>query len=59
MRAATPLPGADPVRVPGDGKAALRTRNLAEGIPLHPALRRELDALAGELDLAPLDDGAG
>jgi LDH2 family malate/lactate/ureidoglycolate dehydrogenase len=59
MRAAAPLPGAEAVRVPGDGKAALRARNLAEGIPLHPALRRELDALAGELGLAPLDSGAG
>jgi LDH2 family malate/lactate/ureidoglycolate dehydrogenase len=54
MRAATPLPGADPVRVPGDGKAALRARNLTEGIPLHPALRDDLDALATELGLAVL-----
>jgi LDH2 family malate/lactate/ureidoglycolate dehydrogenase len=54
MRAATPLPGADPVRVPGDGKAALRARNMAAGIPLHPALRRDLDALATALDVQPL-----
>jgi LDH2 family malate/lactate/ureidoglycolate dehydrogenase len=59
MRAATPLPGADPIRVPGDGKAALRARNVAEGIPLHPALRREFDTLAGELDVPPLTAGAG
>lgn len=54
MRAATPLPGADPIRVPGDGKAALRARNMAAGIPLHPALRRDLDALATALDVQPL-----
>ena len=59
MRAATPLPGADPVRVPGDGKAALRARNRADGIPLHPALRRELDTLAEELGLPQLAPGVG
>jgi LDH2 family malate/lactate/ureidoglycolate dehydrogenase len=59
MRAATPLPGADPVRVPGDGKAALYARNRADGIPLHPALRRELDTLAGELGLPQLAPGVG
>lgn len=54
MRAATPLPGVDGVRVPGDGKAALHARNLAEGIPIHAALRRELDAIAADLGLAPM-----
>jgi LDH2 family malate/lactate/ureidoglycolate dehydrogenase len=54
MRASAPLPGHDPVRVPGDGRGARRARNLAEGIPLHAALRRELDAIAGECGVAPL-----
>jgi LDH2 family malate/lactate/ureidoglycolate dehydrogenase len=54
MRAAPPLPGFDAVRVPGDGKAALRARNRAEGVPLHAALRRDLDAIAAELALPPL-----
>jgi LDH2 family malate/lactate/ureidoglycolate dehydrogenase len=54
MRASAPLPGHDPVRVPGDGRGALRARNLAEGIPLHAALRRELDAIAAECGVAPL-----
>jgi LDH2 family malate/lactate/ureidoglycolate dehydrogenase len=58
MRAATPLPGAGPVRVPGDGRAALRARNRAEGILLHAALCRDLDALAGELGLPRLASGA-
>ena len=59
MRAATPLPGVGTVRVPGDGKAALRARNMSEGIPLHPALRRDLDALAVEIGLPPLSARAG
>jgi LDH2 family malate/lactate/ureidoglycolate dehydrogenase len=54
MRASAPLPGHDPVRVPGDGRGALRARTLAEGLPLHAALRRELDAIAGECGVAPL-----
>jgi LDH2 family malate/lactate/ureidoglycolate dehydrogenase len=54
MRASTPLPGHDPVRVPGDGRGALRARNLTEGIPLHAALRRELDAIAAECGVAAL-----
>ncbi len=54
MRASPPLPGHDPVRVPGDGRGSLRARNLAEGIPLHAALRRELDAIAAECGVAPL-----
>jgi LDH2 family malate/lactate/ureidoglycolate dehydrogenase len=54
MRASEPLPGHDPVRVPGDGRGALRARNLAEGIPVHAALKRELDTIAAECGVAPL-----
>jgi LDH2 family malate/lactate/ureidoglycolate dehydrogenase len=54
MRASPPLPGHDPVRVPGEGRGALRALNLSEGIPLHAALRRELDAIAAECGVAPL-----
>lgn len=54
MRGASPLPGFDAVRVPGDGKGALRARNLAEGVPVHASLRRELGAIAAELRLPPL-----
>ena len=52
MRASPPLPGHDPVRIPGDGRGAARDRRAAEGLPLHPALRRELDAIAAELGIA-------
>jgi LDH2 family malate/lactate/ureidoglycolate dehydrogenase len=54
MRASAPLPGHDPVRVPGDGKKAARAARLANGIALHPALRAELDRVAQDLAIAPL-----
>jgi LDH2 family malate/lactate/ureidoglycolate dehydrogenase len=54
MRASPPLPGHDAVRVPGDGREAARAERLAKGIALHPALRAELDRIAGDLAIAPL-----
>lgn len=53
FRASDPLPGHDPVRVPGDGREAARRQREAEGIALHAGLRRELDAIAAELGVAP------
>ena len=41
FRVSPPLPGHDPVRIPGDGRGAARDRRAAEGLPLHSALRRE------------------
>jgi LDH2 family malate/lactate/ureidoglycolate dehydrogenase len=54
MRASPPLPGHDAVRVPGDGREAARSRRLAEGIALHPALKTELDKVAKDLAIPPL-----
>lgn len=54
LRASEPLPGHDPVRIPGDGREAARAARLAEGIALHPGLKRELDSIALELGLDPL-----
>ncbi|QYK40865.1 MAG: Ldh family oxidoreductase [Paracoccaceae bacterium] len=54
FRASPPLPGHDPVRVPGDGREARRARSMADGVPIHPALKRELDAIAAECDLSPV-----
>jgi LDH2 family malate/lactate/ureidoglycolate dehydrogenase len=54
MRASPPLPGHDPVRIPGDGREAQRARRLAEGIALHASLRAELDRIANDLAIAPL-----
>lgn len=54
MRASDPLPGHDPVRVPGDGREATRARHLASGVPVHPTLRAELDRIAADLAIAPV-----
>jgi LDH2 family malate/lactate/ureidoglycolate dehydrogenase len=54
MRASSPLPGHDPVRVPGDGREARRASALSQGVPLHPALRRELATIATECGLDPV-----
>lgn len=54
MRASEPLPGYDPVRVPGEGRAARRDDSLEQGIPLHPNLIKELGSIAGELGIPPV-----
>ena len=48
MRASTPLPGHDPVRLPGEGKTTAAKVRMDRGIDLKPALRRDLDRLRVE-----------
>ncbi|MEP5089641.1 MAG: Ldh family oxidoreductase, partial [Paracoccaceae bacterium] len=52
MRASEPLPGHDPVRLPGDGKSSAAEARRKNGLQLKPALRRDLNALADECTLA-------
>lgn len=59
MRGSTPLPGHDPVRVPGEGRGTVRAERSAAGIPLHRNLLRELAAIAGELGMVPLAAAGG
>ncbi|MFT0860517.1 Ldh family oxidoreductase [Ancylobacter sp. G4_0304] len=54
MRACPPLPGHEPVRIPGEGREARAARDEAQGLALHPNLLKELDAIAGELGIAVL-----
>ncbi len=51
MRASAPLPGHDPVRLPGEGKGAAAAGRRQGGLDLNPALRRDLQALAAEYGL--------
>ncbi|WP_322893357.1 MULTISPECIES: Ldh family oxidoreductase [unclassified Yoonia] len=51
MRASEPLPGHDAVRLPGEGKGELAAARRQNGLHLHPALRRDLAALADEYGL--------
>ncbi len=48
------LPGFDAIRVPGGERRRRRVERSANGVPLPPALLRQLDALAAELRIAPL-----
>ena len=54
LRASEPLPGHDPVRIPGEGRADAYARRLANGLELHTALRRDLDAIAMEFNVDKL-----
>ena len=54
MRAATPMPGVDNVRVPGDGRAANIEDYTANGVPMHAALLTSLETLADELGIEKL-----
>lgn len=51
MRASPPLPGHDPVRLPGEGKTAAAAARRDSGLCLNPALQRDLVALAAEYGL--------
>jgi LDH2 family malate/lactate/ureidoglycolate dehydrogenase len=59
MRAAAPLPGHDPVRIPGERRETTRQDRMAAGIPLHRNLRGELASIAGELGIPPLPSTSG
>lgn len=51
MRASPPLPGHDPVRLPGQGKNAAVQERRDSGLDLKPALQRDLEGLAEEYSL--------
>lgn len=51
MRASAPLPGHDPVRIPGENKGAFANENRINGLDLGPALCRDLAALADEFNI--------
>ena len=54
MRESEPLPGYDKVRIPGEGKSRIADNHREHGITLNPALRSDLDALAKEYSIAPM-----
>ena len=58
MRASPPLPGHDPVRLPGDGKTAAAEARRGDGLALNPALQGDLNTLAADCGLAPPFPGA-
>ena len=54
MRESAPLPGHDPVRIPGEGRGAIKDDRETRGIPFHPNLVKTLNDIAGELQIAEL-----
>lgn len=54
LRASEPLPGHEPVRIPGDGRSKARNQRRANGLDLHDALRRDLDGIAEEFSVEKL-----
>ena len=56
LRNSKPLPGGEPVRLPGDARAKRIADRTANGLPLPPELLVQLDKLASELSIKPLRD---
>ena len=54
LKASAPLPGHDPVRIPGEGRGGQLADAAEHGVKIHAALRKELDAIAGEIGVAAL-----
>ncbi|MBK1657939.1 Ldh family oxidoreductase [Paracraurococcus ruber] len=54
IRGSARLPGVDRIWLPGEQSRLTRLRREAEGVPIPPALRAQLDALAAELGAALL-----
>jgi LDH2 family malate/lactate/ureidoglycolate dehydrogenase len=54
LRRSERLPGAGPIRMPGDQRAARRYERSRQGVPIPPPLRQQLDALAEKLGIARL-----
>ncbi len=54
MRSSEPLPGHEPVRIPGEGKSHAYKARSTDGLALNPALRNDLDALAEEYNIPAL-----
>jgi len=55
LRSSKALPGQS-VRLPGEQRAARRADRLANGLPLAPELLNQIDKLAGELSIRPLQE---
>ena len=55
MRAAQRLPGVEAIRLPGEQRLRRRADRATNGIPIPPALLRQLDEVARDVGVRPLD----
>jgi L-2-hydroxycarboxylate dehydrogenase (NAD+) len=56
LRASRPLPGFDAVRLPGEERRRRREERMREGAPMAREVIGQLDALAAQLGVAPLQE---
>ena len=56
LRQSQRLPGVDVIRLPGDRRAECRAERLRDGVPLAKALIAQLDKMAAELKVKPLQE---
>jgi len=54
LKASPVLPGFDSIRLPGEQRQARRTDRASKGVPVFPEVVAQLDKLAGELKIKPL-----
>ena len=54
LRASSPLPGVDEVRIPGTERSARFVRRSSEGVPLSAELLQKLNSFAADLGVDPL-----
>ena len=54
LRGSARMPGVDRIFVPGERSHETRLARVSDGIPLNPALLRNLDQLAGQLKIKKL-----
>ncbi len=55
LKASKRLPAVDEIRMPGERRRACREERLRDGVPLAPPLVAQLDKMAGELGVKPLN----
>jgi LDH2 family malate/lactate/ureidoglycolate dehydrogenase len=58
LKASPPLPGFDSIRLPGEQRRARRAERARAGVPVFPEVVAQLDALAADLQIAPLRERA-
>jgi LDH2 family malate/lactate/ureidoglycolate dehydrogenase len=54
LAASKPLPGADGIRIPGQGRVARRADRAANGVPLAESVLTQVDEMAASLAITPL-----
>jgi LDH2 family malate/lactate/ureidoglycolate dehydrogenase len=54
MKSSARMPGVEEIRLPGERMERVRKERASKGVPISEGLRAQLDAMAGEIGVAPL-----